>query len=185
MIMGIAARVVPTLNGIDPRTLSRLTGPFLMVNLGCGLRVAMQIATDWTAAAYAPIGLSGTLEVAGLAWWGLELVGVIRRGWRAEREAMGLSGAAPARIEDRHRVADILDWFPDTEPIFIRHGFTAVSHAALRRTLARRVTLRQAATLRGVDLAILLHDLNAAARRLPAGLPVISLNEPSRAKGGP
>src|SRR5271166_1469591 len=78
MIMGMAAKVVPTLNGIDPRTLSSLRGPFLFVNLGCVLRVTMQIATDWIHAAYAPIGLSGILEVAGLAWWGLGLVVVMR-----------------------------------------------------------------------------------------------------------
>src|SRR5208282_4874542 len=48
MIMGMAARVVPTLNGVDPRTLSNLRGPFLLLNLGCFLRVTMQVATDWT-----------------------------------------------------------------------------------------------------------------------------------------
>ena len=80
MIMGMAAKVVPTLNGVDPLTLSNLRGPFLLLNLGCFLRVTMQVATDWTHYAYPPIGLSGMLEVTGLAWWGLGLVVVMRRG---------------------------------------------------------------------------------------------------------
>ena len=48
MIMGMAGKVVPTLNGVDPKTPGSLRGPFLLVNLGCILRVTMQIATDWT-----------------------------------------------------------------------------------------------------------------------------------------
>jgi NifU-like protein involved in Fe-S cluster formation len=77
MIMGIAARVVPTLNGIDYRKLSALHGPFLLVNVGCLLRVVMQTLTDWWAGVYPLLGASGTLEVAGLAWWGLGLVHII------------------------------------------------------------------------------------------------------------
>ena len=172
MIMGMAAKVVPTLNGIDPRTLSSLRGPFLFVNLGCVLRVTMQIATDWTHAAYAPIGLSGILEVAGLAWWGLGLVVVMRRGRHAE--VVATSSPAPARIEANHRVADVLDWFPRTEEVFLRHGFTALKNPVLRRTLARQVTVAQAAALRGVSLTNLLKDLNDLAHGPVMELPVLS-----------
>jgi hypothetical protein len=174
MIMGMAARVVPTLNGVDPRTLSSLHGPFLLLNLGCFLRVTMQIATDWTHYAYAPIGLSGTLEVTGLAWWGLGLIAVIHRGRRAGREANRTIGPPPDRIEAEHRVADVLDWFPSTLPIFLRHGFTALNSAVLRQTLARQVTVAQASTLRRVDLPTLLNDLNAHARVPLTTLPVFS-----------
>src|SRR5262249_2480293 len=150
MIMGMAAKVVPTLNGIDPRRLGSLRGPFLLVNLGCMLRVTMQIATDWTHDAYPPIGLSGMLEVAGLAWWGVGLAGVMESGRRAAAVAGRPARLAPVRIEANHRVADILEWFPRTEDVFIRHGFTALKNAALRRTLARQVTVAQAAALRCV-----------------------------------
>src|SRR5512142_443059 len=76
----MAAKVVPTLNGIDPRGLSSLWGPLLVVNLGCALRVALQTLTDWTAWAFPLIGVRGTLEVAGLAWWGAGLARLIRQG---------------------------------------------------------------------------------------------------------
>jgi hypothetical protein len=39
MIVGVAAKVVPTLNGVNPRALSSLWAPFLLINLGCTLRV--------------------------------------------------------------------------------------------------------------------------------------------------
>jgi hypothetical protein len=174
MIMGMAARVVPTLNGVDPRTLSSLRGPFLLLNLGCFLRVTMQIATDWTPAAYPPIGLSGALEVTALAWWGIGLIVVIERGRRLEHAAPRPTSPRPDRIGAEHRVADVLDWFPPTLAVFLRHGFTALENPLLRNTLARHVTLAQASALRGVDLQELLDDLNAAAEST-AGTKLIAL----------
>jgi hypothetical protein len=183
MIMGVAAKVVPTLNGVDPRTLSSLRVPFFLVNLGCLLRVTMQVATDWTGSAYAPIGLSGTLEVTGLAWWGLGLMGLIWRGRRALDELPRSTGSIPQRIEAGHRVADVLGWFPRTETVFYRHGFSALKSPMLRRTMARQVTLAQVAAIRQVDLTTLLGDLNAAVERPLPGLPVLSLDEVRCPKG--
>ena len=184
MITGMAAKVVPTLNGVDPLTLSNLRGPFLLLNLGCFLRVTMQIATDWTHYAYPPIGLSGMLEVTGLAWWGLGLAMVMRRGRRAALVVARPSLVAPVRIEANHLVADVLEWFPRTEDVFLRHGFTVLKIAVLRRTLARQVTVAQAAALRGVNLTVLLNDLNDSARGPLMELPVLSRDEFACKKGG-
>ncbi len=184
MIMGMAAKVVPTLNGVDPLTLSNLRGPFLLVNLGCFLRVTMQVATDWTHYAYPPIGMSGVLEVTGLAWWGLGLAVVMRRGRLAALVVARPAVVAPVRIEANHRVAEVLEWFPRTEGVFLRHGFTALKSAVLRRTLARQVTVAQAAELRGVNLTVLLNDLNDTARGPLMELPVLSQDEFACKKGG-
>jgi hypothetical protein len=59
-------------------------------------------------------------------------------------------------------VADVLAWFPETEPVFLDRGFTAIQQPLLRRTVARQVTLAQAAALRGVPLEELLAALNRA-----------------------
>ena len=174
MIMGMAGRVVPTLNGLDPKTLGSLRGPFLLVNLGCMLRVTMQIATDWSHHAYPGIGMSGMLEVTGLAWWGLGLAAVMRRGRLAAQLPARKAGFAPVRIEANHRVADVLEWFPRTEDVLLRHGFSALKNAVLRRTLARQVTLAQATSLRGLDLSTLLNDLNDVVRVSGIALPVLS-----------
>jgi hypothetical protein len=174
MIMGMATRVVPTLRGIDPGTLPALWGPFLLVNAGCLLRVTTQVLTEWHPAAFALIGVSGTLEVAGLAWWGLGLARLILRREAEEPSPPRAAGERPVRVEPQHVVADVLEHFPETLAVFERHGFTALRQPLLRRTLARQVTVAHAAHLKGVREERLLHDLNAAVatRRLSTCEPV-------------
>jgi len=162
MIMGMAAKVVPTLNGVDPRTLSRLWGPFLLLNTGCFLRVVLQTLSDWTSAVYPLLGVSGTLEVAGLAWWGAELIRLILGGMRQSDIEHHPDGPRPDRIEAEHCVADVLDWFPEVEPVLVQHGFTALRQPLLRRTIARQVTIAQAAKVRMIEVNELLGWLNAA-----------------------
>ena len=174
MIMGLAAKVVPTLNGADPANLSRLWGPFLLVNLGCFLRVSFQTLTDWHSLFFSLVGISGTLEVAGLAWWGVGLLRIIRQGRRESREfnqprtghpqlvQLGVLNSRPSRIEPGHKVADVLEWFPETQAVFAANGFGAVQQPLLRRTLARTVSLDQACRMHGVDVAGFVDALNAA-----------------------
>jgi len=74
MIMGVASRVVPILAGVDSADLGSLRGPFILINVGCASRVVLQILSDFVpAVAYPLIGFTGFLEVAALAWWGIEL----------------------------------------------------------------------------------------------------------------
>jgi hypothetical protein len=70
MIMGIAAYVVPTLRRVPRDSLPALTGPFVLVNVGCFLRVTLQALTDVHPAFFAVVGISGVLELAALGWWG-------------------------------------------------------------------------------------------------------------------
>jgi len=87
MIMGMGARVVATHNGFDTRQLSPLWGPFLLVNSGCLLRVSLQVATDWTPGAFPVIGISGALELIGLAWWAAHLVQTMNKGRARTQES--------------------------------------------------------------------------------------------------
>ena len=74
MILGVASRVVPILAGMDRRKVSGLWGPFVLLNAGCMGRVALELLTDFVPrTAYSLIGLTGFIEVAALAWWGIEL----------------------------------------------------------------------------------------------------------------
>jgi NnrS protein len=74
MILGVSARVVPILAGVDSRRLDSLWGPFLLLNLGCAGRVGLQILTDFApTVAYPLIGITGFIEVVALAWWGVGL----------------------------------------------------------------------------------------------------------------
>jgi hypothetical protein len=88
MIMGVAAKVVPTLTGRNQtEALPGLWAPFILVNTGCLLRVSMQTLTDWSPLFYPVIGISGTLELLGLALWGGHLAGLMLPGlrWRVRR----------------------------------------------------------------------------------------------------
>jgi hypothetical protein len=74
MILGVAARVVPILAGVDSKQVSTLWGPFILVNVGNAGRVVLQILTDFIPqVAFPLVGLTGFIEVTALAWWGLEL----------------------------------------------------------------------------------------------------------------
>jgi hypothetical protein len=178
MIMGVAGKVVPMLSGVDARTLTTLRGPFLLINAGCFLRVVTQTLTDWDPRFFAVVGASGTLEVVALAWWGLGLVAVMRRGKRAElgdAPARRPAGPRPARIEPGHFVTDVLEWFPQTSWVFQQRGFTMLKNPLLLRTLARGVTLKQAAAVRGVGADSLLRELNQAAGLTPDDGPPVAL----------
>jgi hypothetical protein len=95
MIMGVAARIVPILAGVDARKLSSLWGPFLLIILGNAGRVVLQIGTDFfPSVAYPLVGFTGFLEVTALAWWGIGLWRVMNLA-RAERPKV-LTAPKPA-----------------------------------------------------------------------------------------
>ena len=73
MIMGVAAKVATTLNGIDVHKLRPLWLPLILLNIGCALEGPTQILTDYTPAAFPISGISGLLELTALAIWGTHL----------------------------------------------------------------------------------------------------------------
>jgi ABC-type Fe3+ transport system substrate-binding protein len=60
------------------------------------------------------------------------------------------------------KVFDVVDTWPHTLETFVKMGFTPLRNPVLRNTIARRVSLRQAAALRNVDLNILMLNLQTA-----------------------
>jgi hypothetical protein len=177
MIVGVAAKVVPTLRGIDRRGLPALWLPFALLNAGCALRVVSQTLTDFTPVAYPLAGVSGLAEVTGLAIWGAHLWRLMRAS-PARVSAPRDNPACPVTPDDF--VADVLDRYPELLDTFLEFGFRPLSNPLLRRTLARTVTLRGACRLLDVDCRQLVDTLNA--RRQPAAghrlaLPVL-MDEP-------
>jgi hypothetical protein len=69
MIVGVSILVVP----LTPRT-ATLRPTLLLLNLGCLLRVGLQIASDWTPYAFRVIAVSGVLELSALLLWAGVLV---------------------------------------------------------------------------------------------------------------
>lgn len=99
-IMGVSARVVPMLGGLSTRRMSPLWLPFILVNIGCAMRVTLQMATDLIQPAFAMVGVSGILEVAGFALWGLHLLRVMggRRVIHEENHGSLPTSQSPAHI---------------------------------------------------------------------------------------
>ncbi|MBI1850967.1 MAG: DUF542 domain-containing protein [Planctomycetes bacterium] len=167
MILGVAGKVVPTLCGVDVRSLSSLMVPFVLVNIGCSMRVGFQILTDFVPDFAFPLaGVSGMFEVIGIGIWGIGL-------WRlmSRRAAEDRALASPATPEARptvvsasNRVGPLVDAAPDLIDVFVRFGFEHVRNPIFRRTLARQVTISQACAMHGVDAALLVGALNAALR---------------------
>jgi hypothetical protein len=182
-ILGMAAKVVPTLNGVDVRTLRPLWLPFLLVNVGCFMRVAFQIATDFQGWAYPIAGVSGLFEVTGIAIWGVHLWRIMN-GWQpapepkrgrssfpgrqqttdaaAEKQAASLF-SRPVAITADDKIGWIVEWFPQTLPLLLEKGFTPLANPVLRRTMARTISVRTAASHHQLDLDAFLEELNVTA----------------------
>lgn len=71
MIVGVSTLVVP----LSPRA-ATLRPTLICINLGCFLRVSLQVSSDWTPHAFHLIGVSGLFELTGLLLW----AGVLWRG---------------------------------------------------------------------------------------------------------
>jgi hypothetical protein len=162
MIVGVASKVVPTLNGVASNALSSLWLPFLFINTGCALRVVGQTLTDLSPRAFAFAGVSGLLEVTGLAIWGVHL-------WRV------MSGRAKAKTTESHYVGDpipdgpidpsysvaaVLDRYPLLIDTFVAHGFTMLANPRLRKSIARVVSIQRACQRMDVDCRQFIEELN-------------------------
>jgi len=162
-IMGMAAKVVPTLNGVDIRRLRALWLPFALVNAGCLMRVTFQIATDFAAWAYPVAGVSGLLEVTGIGIWGVHLWRIMA-GWDPTAEG---APSRPTRLTGDDKVGWVVTWYPQTLPVLIAKGFTPLENPFFRRTMARAVSLRMAARQHHLDEDALLAELNVAVGLIP------------------
>jgi hypothetical protein len=184
MIVGVASKVVPTLNGVDVRGLSGLWGPFLLINAGCALRVVSQALTDFTPSAFPFAGVSGVLEVTGLALWGAHLWAVMAGRVRARpAPAAPLDVGEP--ITASHRVGEVLARYPELLSTFVSFGFTPLTNPLLRKTAARLVTIAAACRSQNVEADKLLAALNTARARLDGGrvaLTVLSGEAPAPAE---
>jgi hypothetical protein len=182
MIVGVAAKVVPTLNGVDGRMLSALWAPFVLINAGCFLRVVGQILTDFTSLAFPIAGMSGLLEETGLAIWGGHLA-LVMAGRARLRTAVPIAPLPPLAgrdIDPADTVASVLSDEPRLLETFLAAGFTQLASPYARQTIARVVTLRQACQRLGKDVEPFVAELNAARRtRRALDLPLITNPNPT------
>ena len=159
MIVGVSSKVVPTLSGVDVRRTRSLWPTFLLLNLGNLTRVSFQIGTDFWPAAYKVMGISGFIEVVGLTLWGYELIANMRAGKKLQKEAATIP-EVNLEISPTVKVGEVLERYPQSLDIFVRHGFAPLRNPVLRKTMARVITIEQACRREGVDMSELLSELN-------------------------
>jgi hypothetical protein len=178
MIVGVAAKVVPTLNGVSTQVLSPLWGPFVLINLGCAVRVIGQTLTDFSPIAFPFAGVSGLLEVTGLAMWGVHLWLVMAGRARIRRPAGKPTiedSITTRQIRASDTPARVLEHFPDLLPTFVAHGFSALANPQLRATVARVVTIEQACRRMGVNTDKFVAELNDRREKSCARAPELPL----------
>jgi hypothetical protein len=183
MIVGVSAKVAPTLNGVRTQSLTSLWGPFLLINTGCTLRVIGQTLTDFWPGAFAIAGVSGLLEVLGLSLWGWHLWQIMS-GRVAVQHRSSIEACPDGPISPDATVAAVLDRYPDLLDEFVRFGFTAVANPYLRRTMARVVSVQQACRRMGVDVQLFLAALNDRRERslkCDDRVPMVSLEDLEKA----
>ena len=147
MIVGVAAKVVPTLNGIDVHRLGGLWVPYVLLLSGCTLRVFGQTATDFTPSAFPVTGVSGLLELSGLAIWGVHLLRLMTRRdsvtHQSPRETTRQATELPITADAN--VGAVLRDYPRLLDTFVAFGFTplAMPCYAIRSHVEPRLARRQ------------------------------------------
>ncbi|MDH5641925.1 MAG: NnrS family protein, partial [Nitrospira sp.] len=158
MIVAVASKIGPTLNGRDTAKLTQLWPVFVLLNLGLVIRVTAEISSDYPDTLRPLLPISGVLLIAGLALWGVHMIRVIRPAPSATPMT-----AQNVEIAPHARVTLIIERWPGTLEVFARHGFGLLQNPVLRRTIARNVTLEAACSIQNVDIETLIKDLRQVA----------------------
>lgn len=90
MIIGFSIHIIPRLRGIADANLTPLWITFWLLNLGNAGRVFLQIASDYTPAAFAPMGMTGFIELVGLFVWAGHVLPLLVKSVRSPRSSHAL-----------------------------------------------------------------------------------------------
>lgn len=94
LILGISTRMAAAMNQIDQQKQSWMWWSFILINLGCFLRVTLQIATDWHEIAFKLVGFSGALEVSGILIWAAVMWSWMKKSKTAEVQNKSIGARA-------------------------------------------------------------------------------------------
>jgi hypothetical protein len=154
---------------LDPRQIRPLRLVFWLLNVGNAMRVLFQILTDTRPWAFPVMAVSAWIEVTGLAIWAVDL-------WRSmNRVAESGTVSCQVPIEAQTKVADVINCYPQTRPVFLQFGFSLIDNPIARQVFARSVSIEQACRLKHVDSVEFLCALAAAAS---PGSPLVRISGP-------
>jgi hypothetical protein len=77
MIIGVGAHVVNRMRSVPEPAQARLLTTFFLLNVGNAGRVGLEVATDYSQAAFLPMGATGFIELTAILLWGIVLLGLL------------------------------------------------------------------------------------------------------------
>ncbi len=97
MIVGFTLKIVPTLNGVFPNALPRMTHVFVLLNAGLILHLVAQVMTDFLPSASRMLPPAGAMQWAALLLWAAHLLWCMSQGTRAVSKPR-ISATLPLRV---------------------------------------------------------------------------------------
>ncbi|KKN11698.1 hypothetical protein LCGC14_1023880 [marine sediment metagenome] len=157
MIIGYASKMVPTFRGVNMYSVRLSDMTFILINLGCFLRVSTQIMIGLSGGFYySIIGFSGWIEFAAIGMFGYN----IWKSINAEEEDEEEPKERLREITKDTKIYDAIDQYPETLDVFLEFGFKQLSNPVARKTIAKVFTIEQATKIHPVEISDLLKALN-------------------------
>jgi hypothetical protein len=160
LIFGFASRIIPISQGIKLHSYTMLTKIFILINVGCAIRVIFQPVAVHTgsALAFLLMGISGFIECLAILLFGINI-------WKTINE--GKRGTQVDEVHDdivtvtaSTNVYHLIKQHPQTIDVLVGKGFSQLKNPILRNTLTRAINIGQAIKINPTDLDQLLIDLN-------------------------
>jgi hypothetical protein len=162
MIFGFASRIIPISQGIKLHSYTLLTKIFILLNVGCAIRVIFQPVAVHTGStsAFLLMGISGFIESVAILLFGINIWKTISKGKQGTKDDEVHDEITT--VTATTNVYQLIKQHPQTIDIFVSKGFTQLKSPILRNTLARAVNIAQAIKIKHTDIDQLLKELNEA-----------------------
>jgi iron-sulfur cluster repair protein YtfE (RIC family) len=163
LIFGYASRIIPISQGIKLHSYTLLTKVFILINVGCAIRVIFQPVAVHTGStpAFLLMGISGFIESLAILLFGINIWKTINKGKR--------QGAKDDEVHDEittvtatTNVYQLIKQHPQTIDVLVKKGFTQLKNPILRNTLTRAINIGQATKINPTNIDQLLKELNAS-----------------------
>ncbi len=161
-IFGYASRIIPISQGIKLHSYTLLTKIFILLNVGCAIRVIFQPVAVHTGStsAFLLMGISGFIESVAILLFGINIWKTISKGKQGTKDDEVHDEITT--VTATTNVYQLIKQHPQTIDVFISKGFTQLKNPILRNTLARAVNIAQAIKIKHTDIDQLLKELNEA-----------------------
>ncbi|MDR4497603.1 MAG: DUF1858 domain-containing protein [Candidatus Scalindua sp.] len=149
MIIGYASKMIPTFKGINMSSMWLSNLSFVLLNLGCFLRVATQIMIGLSGDFYySVIGISGWIELVAIGMFGYN----VWKTMNAEEDDKEMRGKSLSEITKDTKIFDVVEQYPETLDVFLQFGFKQLNNPVARRTIAKMFTVEQATKIHPVKI---------------------------------